>query len=250
MSPDLGRFLQPDPIGFKGDASNLYRYCGNDWANRTDPMGLLENTRVDLDQHEKANAQRDNSPWSGIEKDQIRAQVNVDAHHAENMRNARAEVKEARAVESVPVSVTSEIGHGPFSGVKSVQQADLSSDGAVTPAHKQTGSTPLYVTSLQGRFSKCQEVSGKYPEYTVNMVGVASAYPLRKLQTGMTIRYDLDIKINFATHQASISGWHTAYPSFHVKVGGRQIYNYAERSLFDLRQNAPSVPAGGPPTGY
>jgi RHS repeat-associated protein len=40
MSPALGRFLQPDPIGFKGDASNLYRYCGNDWANRTDPMGL------------------------------------------------------------------------------------------------------------------------------------------------------------------------------------------------------------------
>jgi RHS repeat-associated protein len=39
-SPDLGRFLQPDPIGSKGDASNLYRYCGNDWANRTDPMGL------------------------------------------------------------------------------------------------------------------------------------------------------------------------------------------------------------------
>ena len=40
MSPDLGRFLQPDPIGFKGDASNLYRYCGNDWTNRTDPNGL------------------------------------------------------------------------------------------------------------------------------------------------------------------------------------------------------------------
>ncbi len=39
MSPDLGRFLQPDPIGFKGDSSNLYRYCGNDWANRSDPMG-------------------------------------------------------------------------------------------------------------------------------------------------------------------------------------------------------------------
>src|SRR2546430_9451668 len=40
MSPDLGSFIQPDPIGFKGDASNLYRYCGNDWANRSDPMGL------------------------------------------------------------------------------------------------------------------------------------------------------------------------------------------------------------------
>ena len=42
MSPDLGRFLQPDPIGFKGDASNLYRYCGNDWANKSDPMGLTD----------------------------------------------------------------------------------------------------------------------------------------------------------------------------------------------------------------
>jgi RHS repeat-associated protein len=38
--PGMGRFLQPDPIGFKGDASNLYRYCGNDWANRVDPLGL------------------------------------------------------------------------------------------------------------------------------------------------------------------------------------------------------------------
>jgi RHS repeat-associated protein len=45
MSPDLGRFLQPDPIGFKGDASNLYRYCGNDWANRIDPMGTSDVSR-------------------------------------------------------------------------------------------------------------------------------------------------------------------------------------------------------------
>src|SRR6266404_3918851 len=50
MSPDLGRFLQPDPIGFKGDASNLYRYCGNDWANRTDLMG------TDSTEHTSANS--------------------------------------------------------------------------------------------------------------------------------------------------------------------------------------------------
>jgi RHS repeat-associated protein len=40
MSPELGRFLQPDPIGFQGDASNLYRYCGNDPIDKSDPMGL------------------------------------------------------------------------------------------------------------------------------------------------------------------------------------------------------------------
>jgi RHS repeat-associated protein len=46
MSPDLGRFLQPDPIGFKGDASNLYRYVGNNWANKTDPLGTCADACV------------------------------------------------------------------------------------------------------------------------------------------------------------------------------------------------------------
>jgi RHS repeat-associated protein len=39
-SPDIGRFLQPDPIGFWGDRSNLYRYCGNNPVTRWDPFGF------------------------------------------------------------------------------------------------------------------------------------------------------------------------------------------------------------------
>ena len=42
MSPELGRFLQTDPIGFKGDASNLYRYFADDPVNRTDPDGTID----------------------------------------------------------------------------------------------------------------------------------------------------------------------------------------------------------------
>jgi RHS repeat-associated protein len=38
--PTMGVFLQPDPIGFKGDAANVYRFCNNNAVNRTDPMGL------------------------------------------------------------------------------------------------------------------------------------------------------------------------------------------------------------------
>lgn len=38
--PYLGRFWQPDPIGHSGDESNIYRYCGNDPVNHTDPSGL------------------------------------------------------------------------------------------------------------------------------------------------------------------------------------------------------------------
>jgi RHS repeat-associated protein len=39
-SPDIGRFLQPDPIGFGGDATNLYRYCANNPVVFADPTGL------------------------------------------------------------------------------------------------------------------------------------------------------------------------------------------------------------------
>jgi RHS repeat-associated protein len=41
-SPDLGRFLQPDPIGFNGDPTNLYRYCRNNPVKWSDPSGLLD----------------------------------------------------------------------------------------------------------------------------------------------------------------------------------------------------------------
>ncbi|MHA7179856.1 RHS repeat-associated core domain-containing protein [Arthrobacter sp. MDB2-24] len=44
--PELGRFLQPDPLGAEGFTSdsssmNLYAYCNDDPINRTDPLGLL-----------------------------------------------------------------------------------------------------------------------------------------------------------------------------------------------------------------
>jgi RHS repeat-associated protein len=39
-SPDIGRFLQPDPVGFDGDATNLYRYAENNPVTSSDPTGL------------------------------------------------------------------------------------------------------------------------------------------------------------------------------------------------------------------
>ena len=38
-SPTLGRFMQPDPIGY-GDGMNMYAYVGSDPVNLNDPLGL------------------------------------------------------------------------------------------------------------------------------------------------------------------------------------------------------------------
>ena len=38
--PNLGRFMQSDPLGFGAGDTNLFRYCGNDPVNNSDPDGL------------------------------------------------------------------------------------------------------------------------------------------------------------------------------------------------------------------
>jgi RHS repeat-associated protein len=40
--PALGRFLQADPTGFDAGDMNLFRYCGDDPVDRSDPTGLLD----------------------------------------------------------------------------------------------------------------------------------------------------------------------------------------------------------------
>jgi RHS repeat-associated protein len=67
--PALGRFIQPDPIGFKGDSGNLYRYCGNDPVDRSDPMGLLSGFReyrLEYDPNEKRDATHDGYQVAGV----------------------------------------------------------------------------------------------------------------------------------------------------------------------------------------
>lgn len=52
--PGMGRFLQPDPIGYKA-GMNLYAYCSNDGLNHTDPDGLYFRVENHVDEVTKLN---------------------------------------------------------------------------------------------------------------------------------------------------------------------------------------------------
>jgi len=51
-SPDLGRFLQPDPLGYF-DGMNLYAYCGNNPVNWIVPLGLCKSNKLFIPDPEK-----------------------------------------------------------------------------------------------------------------------------------------------------------------------------------------------------
>jgi len=53
--PGLGRFLQSDPTGFGAGDANLFRYCGNDPVNGSDPFGLEKNYEAHTSSTEPIN---------------------------------------------------------------------------------------------------------------------------------------------------------------------------------------------------
>jgi RHS repeat-associated protein len=59
-NPEIGRFLQPDPVGYDA-GMNLYRYCRNSPLGRIDPLGLSD--------HNEVNKPSAEPPWDTREEE-------------------------------------------------------------------------------------------------------------------------------------------------------------------------------------
>lgn len=87
-SPELGRFISRDPMGYWAGDMNLCRYVGNSPANRTDPLGLgpidlikclwqlndwMDKIKKEQEKCEKeGEKRRSNDPWCEVENQRAR----------------------------------------------------------------------------------------------------------------------------------------------------------------------------------
>jgi|GEM_PF-3333470 len=235
----LGRFMSEDPKLFDAGDYNLFRYCHNDPVDNVDPMGLADEKR---------------EPWYNHQEQARMADEHVSASQAVwnrqmNMSSSYGGIAYGIAgynqqqVNQVSISARTDIRGSFQSGAKTVQNVSLSASGELKSLGNYVGYTNVFGVPIQGYGQFGASANGSFPIYNVNMKATAVAAPiaaavaaarlsipaLRDTLPLPKIHYDINVKVNFASRMASLSGIHSAFPSFSVRIGGRPLYNYQER---------------------
>ena len=232
-SPDLGRFLQTDPKSFDADPSNLYRYCGNDPIDRTDPMGLEGDNLAGgyINQFYRQSEQEHTEPDTRTALERSRVYEGIrEQNLTARQTQAREQAKSVRIVVRTEIQDNS-VGQA---GMKTKQVVNLNQDGTYTSS-SSAGTTNIGITRVKGEFHSSTNVtSGGAPgAYTVEMRGYAVSRPLM-LATGpsgyvlFSIHYSVNVSVNFSNHTAVGHGLISGYPSSYIRVGGQRLFHHQE----------------------
>ena len=133
----LGRFLQSDPTGFDAGDMNLFRYCGDDPVDRSDPTGLY----------------RIGSGLSSEEKKQVEDAQKIAADKLE------------KGVAAIEYSVAAGKGSEPFEVVKRDFEGVFHKPVTIEDMAKYAKDASKMITALRDDGTKGYVISGKDQAY-------------------------------------------------------------------------------------
>ncbi len=235
-SAKLGRFMSKDhKLAHTGDY-NLFRYCHNDPGDNVDPMGLASEQTGDL-----SSGTHDREWEMSATKAVWSRQISFSSSYGA-IAYGIANYNEQQ-VNQVSISARTDIRGSLQIGAKTIQNLSLSSSGELKSLGNYVGYTDVFGVPVQryGQFSA--RPSGCFPVYKVNLQATTTAAPIAASVTAIRlsvpplrdilplpkIHYNVNVTINFASRVASLSGTHSAFPSFSVRVGGHLLYDYQKR---------------------
>jgi RHS repeat-associated protein len=273
-SPDIGRFLQPDPIGFRG-GNNLYGYVKNNPVTRSDPFGLQvgnpaekgnENTYTYEHQYVSAPPIPDPSNISrtgflpgsfsgGPAVYEFGGHLVGDKYVHDYNPFPRPE-NDQPSVEhpppsSVPpqnppspadtvltITVMTVIENGPFAGLKSYQWATANVLGEITGQGGDVGRTYNYLHGTYdkgyGQFRARSSAASSGAVRPVFNVTMQGHAWSADLPEKMAIDYQLITQVNLISRTVTLVGMHDAYPSYTVTVNGATLDYFHEHFIGDL----------------
>ena len=132
-------------------------------------------------------------------------------------------------LENAQITVTTAIRPKKWSmqaGVKTIHNIVVSDHGQLVSHSDFVGTTSFTYLSDEGIATFDQGASGDYPDVTAYMGVSAQSFFLQL--TPLTIRYEFEIDLNFCSRKGHLSGYNRRYPSYNVRVNGKQIYDFEQ----------------------
>jgi len=284
-SPDIGRFLQPDPIGFRG-GNNLYRYCGNNPVTRWDPFGLQvpiiteskgtpETERVTVVGRDPETVGGGGGPGGGGGGGGegggghgLRGRLTLNGLSREYVwpaRNSNSNTLQNPPAQNPPssnrfgsfgvgppgiftIDVATVIENGLEPGLKSFQRATVNVLGEVVAQDSWVGFT---YNPFHGTYERGHGLFAAYSSTPPGMflpsfnVTMQGHATSALLPAQLSIDYEFNINVNLASGMLSVSGMHDGYPSYTVTVNGETLYYFHEHFFGDLLEPMDVFVGGG-----